>query len=337
MNRLEFAAHSIIELMPKDEVWVGDVPYFADRFARGGMGFVALLRRNDDRQPRNRSFVHGVDVAIKAFLPASDDPLIGQLFQRELTLWAGLDHPTILKLNEILQTKNDGWVAAMDRCRGSLEDIIAVRQTLPLNDAVFILNDVIQGLAYAVKEHQIFHLDLKPSNILNGFVLSRMSAHKDHPIKQYRWMVSDWGIASVKKATLVRAASSPDLKCRYDTYNNVGTEGYMAPERYKSGVTSSIASDMFSLGLILIKMLSGTLPYTSHHRTIREQVVSGSYIENAMRLLRHVRVPGAITEVALKLIDPQPSRRFQDYEELLLALLKSSRQSRSFLSRLFKS
>jgi len=99
MNTLSFAADSILELMPKDDVWIGDIPYIVDRFARGGMGFVALLRRDDSRRPEKLSFVHGVNVAVKALLPSNDDPVLRQLFNRELTLWAGLSHPTIVNLN----------------------------------------------------------------------------------------------------------------------------------------------------------------------------------------------------------------------------------------------
>lgn len=335
MNNFNFSADSILELMPQDEVWIGDIPYIADRFARGGMGFVALLRRDDSRRPEKLSFVHGVNVAIKAFLPSNDDPVLRQLFNRELTLWAGLSHPTIVKLNEILQTKNDGWVAAMDRFVGSLADVLSVRKTLPLEDAVFILNDVIQGLAYAANEQRIFHLDLKPANILYGFQLSRMNDHKDHPIKQYRWMVSDWGIAGVKDELLAKAITSPELKGHYQTFNNLGTQGYMAPERYDLGVTSSIASDIFSLGFILIEMLVGTLPLENQGNSLQNQVISGSYFQTAKNLLASNKVPGPMMQATLKMIDPVPSRRFHNYEELRLTLLKSARESRSLFSRIF--
>jgi serine/threonine protein kinase len=336
MNSLNFAADSIMDLMPRDEVWIGDIPYVADRFARGGMAFVALLRRDDSLPLKNLGFVHGVDVAVKAFLPSDEDPLLRELFNRELTLWAGLNYPTIVKLNEILQTKNDGWVAAMDRCRGSLADVLLARKILPLDEAIFILNDLIQGLAYAANEHKILHLDLKPGNILYGFELSRMMNHNHHPIKQYKWMVSDWGIAGVKDEILARAATSPELKSHHQTFNNLGTQGYMAPERYELGKTSSIASDVFSLGFILVEMMVGTLPLETWGNSLQNQIISGSYFQTAKNLLATKKLPALLLQTILQMIDPVPSRRFHDYEELRSTLLKSAQQSSSLFSRIFK-
>lgn len=336
MNSLKFEADSIVDLMPQDEVWIGDTPYFAEKFARGGMGFVALLRRDDRRTPFPPGFVHGPNVAVKAFLPSNDDPIIRQLFHRELTVWAGLHHPTILTLSEILQTKNDGWVAAMERCVGSLEDLLSARKTLSPDEAVFILNDVVQGLAYAANEHKIFHLDIKPANILNAFHLQRMLDYKDQAIRQFKWMVSDWGLASVKEASLAAATIGPNLKCRFQTFNNVGTEGYMAPERYTPGTRSSAASDIFSLGLILVRMVTGSLPYERPERSMVEQVVSHSYLSTAKKRLAEARVPNPIVDTTLRMIDPIASQRFQDYEDLRRSLQKSINRSNSFFARMFR-
>jgi serine/threonine protein kinase len=242
----------------------------------------------------------------------------------------------IVNLNEILRTKNDGWVAAMDRCCGSLADVLLERNVLPLDDAVFILNDIIQGLAFAANEHQIFHLDLTPRNILYNFEISRMMNHHDHPIKQYRWMVSDWGIASVKDEILAKASTSPELRQCYQTFNNAGTQGYMAPERYELGVTSSIATDVFSLGMILIQVIVGVLPFEYHTQSLEDQLTSGFYLKTAKNLLATKKVPELLMQTILKMIEPVPTRRFHDYEELRLTLLKSARESRSLFSRIFK-
>jgi eukaryotic-like serine/threonine-protein kinase len=322
--------------MPNDEVWIGNIPYVAKKFARGGMGFVVLLRRDDTRLPHPLGFTHGVDVAIKAFLPSDGDPTIRQLFQRELTVWAGLNHPTIVSLNEILRTKNDGLVAAMDRAVGSLEDLLVVHRMLSRDDAVFILNDVIQGLAYAASSHKIFHLDIKPANILYGHLLSRGMKHKGHPIQQYRWMVSDWGLASVKEAALAAAINNPSLGHQFQTFNQFGTEGYMAPERYAKGIRSSVASDVFSLGVILFRMLTGTPPFSQTELSVVDQVISHNYLSTAKKRLTEARIPRPIAETTLQMIDPVASNRFQDYEALRLRLLKCARSSESIFSRLFK-
>ena len=335
MNNLSFTADSIFDLMPDDEVWIGDVPYFVRQFGRGGMGFVVFLERDSSRRRDLFRPIHRLMIAIKTVLPSLDDTA-KKLFHRELTVWAGLDHPNIVHLNEILLTKNDGWVGAMEWCNGSLQQLLAKHKKLTIKDATFIFVDVIDALHYSTTQHQIHHLDLKPANILYCNHSIPNEEHKKYPALPYRWKVSDWGIASVKSAVLAKLRSTSVNDLPFQTFNNIGTEGYMAPERYASGTSSSIASDVFALGIIFFEILIGHLPYSQSSDTISEQLASHSYFSTARQCLSNAEIPSAITKMILRMIAHNPMERHQDYRSLARELSKAYRKSTSIISRLFK-
>ncbi len=336
MTELSFAANSLSELQYNDEVWIGDTPYFVRQFRRGGMGLVVFLRRDDERAPfSTRALLHGPNVAIKTALRSDDDLSTSDLFQRELTVWAGLDHPNIIRLNEVLTTRSDGMVAAMDWCMGSLRQLLDDHMSVSLEDALFIIRDLVNGLHFAFKEHGVLHLDLKPENILNQYVLSRMSSNEDDPVRQFAWKVSDWGLASIKNAALANLTSMPAKNNEFVTLNNLGTVSYMAPERFVYGTRSSVGSDLFAVGLVLYEMLIGGLPYQANSSVI-EQICSHSYFSVAKMMLSQERVPKLMAEIILHLITPNPNERCSSYPELLKRLEQVQRP-RSLLSRLFKS
>lgn len=187
---------------------IGDMPYIAEKSARGGMGFVMLLRMDLGKAPQRFS-AHGIKVALKSVLPDAADEEGIALFKRELTVWSAFRDPNIVWLNEILDGGRDGWIAAMDWCIGSLRDILNERKHLPLKEATDILGDVLHGVSYAYDQDQVLHLDLKPENILYNFDIGRASQCSRDILHTSRFMVSDWGIASIKQPRLNAVAVLP--------------------------------------------------------------------------------------------------------------------------------
>lgn len=232
---------------------VGDMPYTVKKSAGGGMGFVLLLWKNHDKAPLRPS-AHGIKLALKTVLPDAVDEEGVALFKRELTVWSAFRHPNIVWLNEILDGGRDGWIAAMDWCIGSLRDILNERKQLPLKEATDILGDVLDGLSYAYDQDQVLHLDLKPENVLYNLDLGRAARDTRDALHTSRFMVSDWGIASIKQPRLNSIAGMPpSSQAAMRTFNNMGTLLYMAPERFCQGFRSSIASDVFVIvGLFAI-------------------------------------------------------------------------------------
>lgn len=310
---------SLGELDVGDAVHIGETPYRLRRVAHGGMGIVLLLEL-EPGQPQTDFSVHGLRVAVKSVLPER----IGQdniaLFRRELTVWAGLRHPNVVGLNEILDAERDGWLAAMSWCEGSLRDRLTPARKVPAEHATMILCDLVEGLAYAQNKEGVVHLDLKPENVLYMWDVRRTLQYADGDDRRYRFMLSDWGIASIKQSQLNSIAKLPHTsELSLQTFNNMGTIMYMAPERFIDGYRSSIASDLFSLGMIYLEMLTGLLPFDTAIHPV-ESLISGAYYKNAAVLLESAAVSPMIWPLVLAMLSPDPLQRPESYTELKMLI-----------------
>lgn len=312
---------------------VGDMPYVVKKSARGGMGFVLLLWKNSDRAPLRPS-AHGIKLALKTVLPNAADEEGVALFKRELTVWSAFRHPNIVWLNEILDGGSDGWVAAMDWCIGSLRDILNERKQLPLKEATDILGSVLDGLSYAYDQDQVLHLDLKPENILYNFDIGRASGGSGDVLHTSRFMVSDWGIASIKQTRLnAIAGMPPSSQAAMRTFNNIGTLSYMAPERFCQGFHSSVASDVFSLGIIYLELLTGMKPFANSSHSV-ESLLSGQYLKAAEALMARAALPQSIRRLILTMLASKPGERPQNYKTLRTLTIKAYGKATGFFSKL---
>jgi serine/threonine-protein kinase len=200
--------------------------------ARGGMADVYLAR--DVTLERL--------VALKIMLPAlaANDDFVAR-FQREAQIVARLEHPNIVQIYSIGQTRTNRPYLAMQYIEGgSLQDTLAQLEAngelLDTHQALGIINKMADALRVA-HEAGIIHRDLKPSNILirlNG-----------EPV------LVDLGIAVVQ--------GGPKLT---HTGTLIGTPHYMSPEQ-ASGKPLDGRSDIYSLGVILYEMLAGRKPFAA--------------------------------------------------------------------------
>lgn len=170
--------------------------------------------------------IEGVRVALK--IPHSHLVTREALaeFRREVRLAAQLKHPNILPLKnaEFIEGRFVVAFPLGERTLGArLQSRMALATALDLGE------QMVRAVAYA-HEHHIIHCDIKPDNLIL------------FPDKQL--MLTDFGIAKVAVKT-IRASGS-------------GTVGYIAPEQAMG--KPSFRSDVFSLGLVLYRMLGGHLP-----------------------------------------------------------------------------
>lgn len=317
---------------------IGDMPYIVEGAARGGMGFVFLLWKDTQNAPARMSAL-GLKVALKAILPDAADAEGIALFKRELTVWSGLRHFNIVWLLEIVDAGDAGWVAAMDWCSGSLRDLMTERGPFPLRDATKILVGLIDGLSYAYKQDRVHHLDLKPENVLYHLDFNRLM-EKDQPdeasLEKFRFMLADWGIASIKQPKLnAIAGMPPSADAALRTFNNMGTLIYMAPERFLSGYTSSTASDVFSLGIMYLEMITGERPFRNGMHPV-EALVSGRYLKDASTIMKQASIPMSVGQLILDMIAFSPQNRPSDYSALGHKLLRSWKKANGIFSRTFK-
>jgi serine/threonine-protein kinase len=213
------------DLLERLKSALGDRYAVESEIGRGGMAVVYLAE----------DLKHRRQVAIKVLHPELAASLGADRFLREIEIVAGLDHPHILPLHD--SGAVDGLLYyVMPYVEGeSLRDLLQRETQLPVDEAVRIACEVARALGSAHR-HGVVHRDIKPGNVL----LSEGHAR-----------VADFGIA--------RAVSSAGPNSMTATGLAVGTPSYMSPEQ-ASGEQVDERSDLYALGCVLYKMLSGEPP-----------------------------------------------------------------------------
>ena len=207
----------------------------------------------------------GRDVALKLFAPQSADPDELRRQEAEIELLATLNHPSLVTLfdagTDIRIPEEPRPFLTMELVDG--QDLRArIRHSpLPLAEVAVIGTGVSDALAY-VHSLGIVHRDIKPANILLVPV---------RPGEPLRPKLTDFGIARMVDGTRLTA-----------TGTMVGTAAYLSPEQSR-GADLGPASDIYSLGLVLLECIKGELEYP------------GSAVESAVaRLHRAPAIPDAV-------------------------------------------
>lgn len=198
---------------------------------RQKLGKYRILRRLNEGTFANvyaaRDLIEGTHVALK--IPHGhllDDNLLEE-FRREARITARLDHPHILPVKNA-DFVDGRFVIAYRLGERTLADRLLHR--ISVENVLLLGRQMLDAMAHA-HQKKVMHADLKPENIL---------LFGDDDLR-----VTDFGIARVVQRTVQDASGS-------------GTVGYVAPEQAMG--QPSLRSDVFSLGLILYRMLAGELP-----------------------------------------------------------------------------
>ena len=193
---------------------------------RGGMGVVFLARELSlDRM-----------VALKVLPPLlADSAEIRERFLREARTAAQLSHPNIVPIFRADWMDGLAYFAMGYVDGETLADRLVSRGTLPVGEAVRILREVAWALAYA-HARGVVHRDVKPENIL----IERGTG---------RVVVTDFGIARDTRSSRLTADGMV-----------LGSVHYMSPEQVAGGDIDG-RSDLYALGIVGFRMLSGRLPF----------------------------------------------------------------------------
>ncbi len=250
---------------------------------RGGMATVYLAE----------DLKHDRRVAVKVLRPELAAALGSERFLREIQIAAVLAHPHILPLHD--SGEADGFVYyVMPFVEGeTLRDRLVRQRQLPIGEAVRIVQEVADGLAYA-HSLGVVHRDIKPENILF------MGGHA---------VVADFGVA-----TAVGEAGGARLTA---TGWSVGTPVYMSPEQAMGQGDVDGRSDTYSLGCVLYEMLTGDPPFSGSNP---QAVVAKKLTEPVPRLssLRETVSP-ALEEAVRRALGRMPADRFGTAAEFALA------------------
>ena len=195
---------------------------------------------------------------------------------REVRIMARLEHPGVLQLKDA-QFVDDQFLMVFPLGEESLADRLSRRMSRVL--AVDYLVQMVDAVAYA-HQRRILHRDIKPEN----FIL-----FPDQVIR-----LTDFGLARVESGACEVSAS--------------GTLGYMAPEQAMGH--PNFRSDVFSLGLVMYRLLAGELP----------EYPFEAPLPGYNRLRRGVSAE--LVSLIRKAIDPAPRKRFRDAVAMSNALAK---------------
>jgi TolB-like protein/Tfp pilus assembly protein PilF/predicted Ser/Thr protein kinase len=245
---------------------------------KGGMGVV--YKAEDTKLERC--------VALK-FLPPelTEDPEARERFVREAKAAAALSHSHICTVYEIGEEENRLFIA-MECIEGeSLRQKIA-RGPLPHAEALDIVIQVAEGLAEAHKK-KIIHRDIKPGNIM----LTEKGLAK----------VMDFGLAKALGRSLITKEA-----------RTMGTVAYMSPEQAQ-GRPVDYRTDIWSLGVVLYEMLTGTLPFKGEYD---QSIIHSILNREPEPVSKHRKdLPKGLEQVIAKSLVKYPAGRYQDMEGLL--------------------
>jgi serine/threonine-protein kinase len=233
------------------------------------------------------------NVAIKVLKPEfSQDKNFVSKFRAEAQSAAGLTHSNIVNVYDVGDEEGIHYIV-MELIEGiTLKKYIEKRGKIPYKEAVSIAIQVANGIE-AAHRHHIIHRDIKPQNIIIS---------KDGRVK-----VTDFGIAKAASTSTINSSA-------------MGSVHYISPEQARGGYSDE-RSDIYSFGITLFEMLTGTVPFDGDSTV----AVAVQHIQDDIPAPSTVTddIPISIDKIVLKCTQKKTERRYQSASELIVDLKKS--------------
>ncbi|CCI85738.1 non-specific serine threonine protein kinase [Lactobacillus pasteurii DSM 23907 = CRBIP 24.76] len=239
-------------------------------------------------------------VAVKLLrLDLRKEPQTESRFQREALATSELSHPNIVSVLDVGTDQGLPYMV-MEYVDGpDLKDYIRENSPLDLDEVIRIMDQILSAVALAHK-HNVIHRDLKPQNILMD--------------QRGNVKIADFGIAVALNQSSITQTNAV-----------MGSVHYMSPEQTRGGLVTA-QSDIYSLGIILYELITGTVPFSG------ETPVSVA-LKHAQEPIPSIRrkdkkVPQALENVVLKATSKDPRDRYASAQAMQADLDTSLELSR---------
>lgn len=274
---------------------------------RGGLGVV--YRGTDEKLNRN--------VAIKFIQPRhARNENLTQRFLQEAEITGRLDHPGVVPVYAIGQTdagqpfysmrfiRGESLDSQIKRYHESKSELGSSEQRLRIRKMLGNVVSVCRTIAYA-HTRGIVHRDIKPQNIMLG--------------KYGETLVVDWGLAlPIGRDSRFRVTDEttlrPVLESELQPDMGEGTPVYMSPEQATGQNTISPASDIYSLGVTLYKVLTGELAFDgANPMEVRSKIIAGDFEPPGTH---DPSLSRPLESICMKAMALAPNKRYETASEL---------------------
>jgi len=276
-----------------------------DLIAEGGMG--AIYRAED--------LSTGDEVALKTL----GTELVYDAVARARLLQEGettrrCHHPNVVRLLDSGENTGGEPFLALELLRGpTLSQHLRQRGVMPVGEVAWVACQILRALEriHAVK---VVHRDIKTDNFIFG----------TSPSGKVRLKIIDFGIARVLRGG---RNAAPDFAANL----LVGTPRYMSPEQAKCERELDARSDLYSLGVVLYQLLTGSLPYANPNPAEQDAEPAALFASEPVHLLdRRMDVPRSLADVIMRALALHRDQRWPSARAMRGALERAMRRREGY-------
>lgn len=262
--------------------------------AKGGMGAVYKAVH-----PTLRRLV------ILKKLTIRSNPTVRERFKREAQILLDMQSPYIVHLYDYFIEGNSHYIVEEFVDGLSLSQMLDKQGPLGTEVSLLVFLDACYALKFA-HDRGIVHRDIKPGNIL----ISRRAEVK----------LADFGIAASDKIEEIAVTKSDKIvtKTAGDvTMSGVtlGTPAYMSPEQITDSRSVDQRADIYSMGVMLYEMLTGTKPFPGKISEENLKLINKGKYTNPRKIDK--TIPHVITRMIRKMLKGNPDKRFQKIDDVI--------------------